>query len=128
MVLLVNEINRQCLEDHYTACVYFLHIEYRISMNGSKVKDYIEDVASRAGTTSVAIVQRIKNGETFTTRHGASVSIINDKRMGQYIMARDPNGGVIDMLDPSQISGGRRKRRRNTKKSRRTRRRSTRKN
>jgi hypothetical protein len=99
-------------------------------MNGSRVKEYIEDVASRAGTTSEAIAQRIKNGETFTTRNGASVSIVNDRRMGRYIVARDPSGGIIAMMDPSKNSGGRRKKR-NTKKSRRvrrTRRRSTRKN
>jgi len=96
-------------------------------MDGSGIRQYIAEFASREGTTSVAIAQRIKNGETFTTRHGASVSIIND-RGGQYIVARDPFGNRIDMLDPSMISGGRRKKRRNTKKSRRTRRRSTRKN
>jgi hypothetical protein len=125
MVLLVNEINRQCLEDHYTVCVYFLDIEYR--MDGSAIRQYIERVASREDTTSVAIAQRIEKGETFTTPHGASLSFQND-RGGKYIVAHDPFGNRIDRLDPSQISGGRRKKRRNTKKSRRTRRRSTRKN
>ena len=96
--------------------------------NGSAVKQYIDEVASRERTTSVAIAERIKKGETFKTRHGASVSLINDRRMGQYIVARDPAGNTIDILDPKQISGGRRKKHRNTKKSRRTRRRSTRKN
>lgn len=84
------------------------------------MKQYIDEVATLQGTTSVDIAQKIKGGQTFKTRHGASVSLINDRRMGQYIVARDPVGNIIDMLDPRQISGGRRKKRRNTKKARRT--------
>lgn len=100
-------------------------------LNGSGIKEYIADMARRMGTTSVDIAQRIKNGETFTTSHGVSISLLNSRDTNKYIVARGPAGDVIDMIDPSQISGGRRKKRRNTKKARRvcrTRRRSTRKN
>ena len=97
-----------------------------MTINGSGIREYIAEVASREGKTSAAIVQRIKNGETFTTSYGISIYL-----MDQSIVAHSPATGFIDIIGINQISGGRRKKHRNTKKARRTRRtrrRSTRKN
>jgi hypothetical protein len=94
-----------------------------MSFNGTGVSQYISEVASREGTTRADIAQRIKKGQTFMTRHGASLSF-----KAGYIVSHDPSGIPTDMILINDISGGRRKKRHITKKVRRTRRRSSRKN
>lgn len=97
-------------------------------LNGSKVKDELEEVAKKEKTTIVDIVNKIKIGKKVMTHDGGYLSL--NKRYNMIVLYDSRDKG-IDMIDLSLISGGRRKKRRNTKKARRmrrTRRRSTRKN